>query len=118
MMQNSKSIGKTIAKWSGFVPVDDTELFINDTGGMGIAVIYLNGQFATQQYWMKVISELGSEFRHITFDERGRGKKSKISNDYSFETCVKDVDTVLSARSLKSCIIIGWSYGAFIAAHW
>lgn len=104
--------------WSGMVNVDDTALAVTDTGGAGIPVIYLNGQFATQGYWSKVIKALGPDFRHITFDERGRGKKSKTSADYSFEVCVTDVDAVLAARKIKKCLVIGWSYGAFVGAHW
>ncbi len=103
---------------SGLIPVNDTELFITDTGGPGITVIYLNGQFATQNYWRTVIAELGFAFRHITYDERARGKKSGKSTDYSFETCVHDIDAVLAARSVKRALVVGWSYGAFVAAHW
>ena len=131
MMLNSKSIGNKIAlsqknenlshnqfAWNGMVLIDDTALAVTDTGGSGIPIIYLNGQFATQGYWRKVIAELGSEFRHITYDERARGKKSEKSKDYSFETCVKDVDAILAARDVKQALVVGWSYGAFVAAHW
>jgi hypothetical protein len=41
-----------------------------------------------------VIAELGSGWRHITFDERARGK-SKRSADYSFEACVRDIGAAL-----------------------
>ncbi|WP_205748765.1 alpha/beta fold hydrolase [Emticicia sp. CRIBPO] len=131
MMLNSKPIGNKIAlseknenlshsqfAWTGMVSIDDTALSVTDTGGSGIPVIYLNGQFANQGYWRKVIVELGSEFRHITFDERARGKKSKKSADYSFDTCVKDVDAILAARGVEQALVVGWSYGAFVAAHW
>ncbi|ANW97438.1 alpha/beta hydrolase [Wenyingzhuangia fucanilytica] len=104
--------------WSGLVPFEDTKLFVKDTGGSGIPILYLNGQFANQSYWKRVIAELGSGYRHITFDERARGKKSGKSSDYSFESCVRDVDAVRSARGVKKCIVVGWSYGAFVAAHW
>lgn len=118
MLKNSKSIDIKNPKWSGLIPVDDTNLFVTDTGGSGIPIIYLNGQFATQGYWRKVITELGSDFRHITYDERARGRKSGTSSDYSFETCVRDVDIVLKAREVSKVLVVGWSYGAFVAAHW
>ncbi|MBS2534387.1 hypothetical protein KGQ20_16575 [Catenulispora sp. NF23] len=35
--------------WAGMVPVEDTALAVTDTGGSGIPVVYLNGQFATQR---------------------------------------------------------------------
>lgn len=100
------------------VPVDDTALAVTDTGGPGVPVVYLNGQFATQGYWARVIAELGPRWRHITYDERARGRKSKRSADYSFEAAVRDVDAVLAARGVDRALVVGWSYGAFVAAHW
>jgi pimeloyl-ACP methyl ester carboxylesterase len=100
------------------VPVDDTALAVTDTGGPGIPLVYLNGQFAAQTYWRRAIAELGSEYRHITYDERARGR-SKRSKDYSFETAVRDVDAVLRARAVTDPpILVGWSFGAAIAVHW
>jgi pimeloyl-ACP methyl ester carboxylesterase len=108
----------TSSKWTGMVPVDDTALAVTDTGGAGTPVVYLNGQFATQGYWRRVIAELGTEWRHITYDERGRGRKSRQSADYSFEAAVRDVDAVLAARGVQRALLVGWSYGAVVAAHW
>lgn len=107
----------TPSTWSGMVPVDDTALAVTDTGGTGIPVVYLNGQFATQGYWRRVIAELGTDWRHITYDERARGKSNR-SADYSFEAAVRDVDAVLAARGVDRALLIGWSYGAVVAAHW
>ncbi|MFC8800307.1 alpha/beta fold hydrolase [Promicromonospora sp. NPDC057138] len=112
------STSSTSSTWTGMVPVDDTALAVTDTGGPGIPVIYCNGQFATQGYWRRVVAELGTGFRHITFDERARGKKSKTSADYSFEAAVRDVDAVLAARGVERALLVGWSYGAVVAAHW
>lgn len=106
------------ALWTGMVPVDDTALAVTDTGGPGTPVVYLNGHFATQGYWRRVIADLGPRWRHITYDERARGRKSKRSADYSFEAAVRDVDAVLAARDVDRALVVGWSYGAFVGAHW
>ena len=98
------------------VPVDDTALAVTDTGGSGVPVVYLNGHMASQRNWRRVIAELGTGRRHITYDMRARGK-SKLSGDYSFETNVRDVDAVLAARGVERALVVGWSYGAFVAAH-
>ncbi|MFR0355587.1 alpha/beta fold hydrolase [Streptomyces sediminimaris] len=116
MTKNSPS--STDATWTGMVPVDDTALAVTDTGGPGVPVLYLNGQFATQGYWRRVVAELGTGWRHITYDERARGRKSGRSADYSFEAAVRDVDAVLAARGADRALVVGWSYGAFVAAHW
>ncbi|MCK8438608.1 alpha/beta hydrolase [Streptomyces sp. D2-8] len=105
------------AKWTGMVPVEDTALAVTDTGGSGVPVVYLNGQFATQGYWRRTIAELGAGWRHITYDERARGR-SRGSADYSFEAAVRDVDAVLAARGVDRALLVGWSYGAVVAAHW
>ncbi|RAG80928.1 alpha/beta hydrolase [Streptacidiphilus pinicola] len=116
---STHSTSSTHAAWTGMLPVDDTALAVSDTGGTGTPVVYLNGQFATQGYWRRVIAELGTEqWRHITFDERARGRKSQRSKDYSFEAAVRDVDAVLEARGVDRALVVGWSYGAFVAAHW
>ncbi|GAB3960142.1 hypothetical protein GCM10027614_81220 [Micromonospora vulcania] len=99
------------------MPVDDTALAVTDTGGPGIPVVYLNGQFATQGYWRRVIADLGTGWRHITYDERARGR-SERSADYSFEVAVRDVDAVLAARGVQRALLVGWSYGAVVGAHW
>jgi pimeloyl-ACP methyl ester carboxylesterase len=115
MTKNSTS---TSSQWTGMVPVDDTALAVTDTGGSGVPILYLNGQFATQGYWRRVIADLGTDWRHITYDERARGRKSKRSADYSFEAAVRDVDAVLAARGVDRALVVGWSYGAFVGAHW
>ncbi|MGI5518066.1 alpha/beta fold hydrolase [Streptomyces sp. CA-106131] len=111
MTKNSMS--STGSTWAGMVPVDDTALAVTDTGGPGIPVVYLNGQFATQGYWRRVVAELGTGWRHTTYDERARGK-SKRSADYSFEAAVRDVDAVLAARGVDRALLVGWSYEAVV----
>lgn len=116
-MATSNTNSPTNSPWTGMVPVDDTALAVTDSGGPGLPVVYLNGSYADQSHWRRVIAELGSGYRHITFDERARGK-SKRSADYSFEGCVRDVDAVLKARDVDRPMLVGWSYGAAVAAHW
>lgn len=103
--------------WTGMLPVDDTALYVRDTGGHGLPVVYLNGAYADQSHWRRVIAGLGSHYRHITYDERARGK-SKRSNDYSFEACLRDLEAVLEARGVHRPLLVGWSYGGVLAWHW
>ncbi|MFI8460094.1 alpha/beta fold hydrolase [Kitasatospora sp. NPDC085464] len=103
--------------WTGMAPVDDTALAVTDTGGPGTPVVYLNGSYADRSHWKRVIAELGDGYRHITFDERARGK-SGTSCDYSFESSVRSLDAVLAARGVEKAILVGWSYGAMLAVHW
>lgn len=103
--------------WTGMVPVDDTALAVTDTGGGGRPIVYLNGSYASQRHWRRVIAELGTGYRHITYDERARGR-SKRSKDYSFEAGIRDIGAVLTARGVDRPVLVGWSYGALLAVHW
>jgi pimeloyl-ACP methyl ester carboxylesterase len=107
----------TASTWTGTVPVDDTALAVTDTRGPGRPLVYLNGSYADSRPWRPVIAELGTDWRHITFDERARGR-SKRSADYSFEACLRDIDAVLEATGVDRPLLVGWSYGAALAAHW
>lgn len=107
----------TTSPWTGSVPVDDTVLAVTDTGGPGTPLVYLNGSYAGRRHWNSTIAELGADYRHITFDERARGR-SRRSSDYSFAACLRDVDAVLRARGVERPILVGWSYGAFLAVYW
>jgi pimeloyl-ACP methyl ester carboxylesterase len=98
------------------VAVDDTALAVSDTGGPGIPLVYLNGAYANSSHWRRVIAHLGSDYRHITYDERARGK-SERSTDYSFEACIRDLDAVLKARGVNRPLLVGWSYGATLAVY-
>jgi pimeloyl-ACP methyl ester carboxylesterase len=116
-LNSSRSKKSSITSWSGMVQVEDTALAVVDTGGPGIPVIYLNGSYASKRHWGRVIADLGPGMRHITFDERARGK-SKLASDYSFEACMRDIDAVLAARGVEKVLLVGWSYGALLGVHW
>lgn len=103
--------------WTGMVPFEDTALAVTDHRGPGPAVVYLNGGFGSQGHWKPVISELGPEWRHITYDERARGR-SKTSADYSVESAVRDVDAILEATGVERPVLVGWSFGATVAVQW
>lgn len=105
------------APWTGMVPVDDTALAVSDTRGPGQPIVYLNGSYADQKHWRPLVDELGANWRHITYDERARGK-SRQSTDYSFEACLRDIDAVLAATGANRPILVGWSYGGALAVHW
>ena len=95
--------------WAGMIPVDDTELYVTDSGGSGIPVVYLNGAYANLRHWHKVAADLGTDgWRHINYDERARGRSPR-SADYSFEACLRDLDAVLEATGVQRPLLAGWS---------
>jgi pimeloyl-ACP methyl ester carboxylesterase len=41
-----------------------------------------------------------------------------VRRTYSSEAAVRDAGAVLDARGVDRAVVVGWSYGAFVAAHW
>lgn len=117
-MTTSHTTKTTHSTWTGMVAIEDTALAVTDTGGSGVPIVYLNGAYADQRHWQKVIDGLGRDYRHISFDERARGK-SKRSADYTFDAGMRDIDAVLRARDIQQpVVLVGWSYGALLAVRW
>ncbi|MEV7182940.1 hypothetical protein [Kitasatospora sp. NPDC093102] len=79
MTTNTNAKPSPDSPWTGMVPVEDTALAVTDSGGAGHPVVYLNGSYATRKNWRPTIAELGGGYRHITFDERARGKPERAS---------------------------------------
>lgn len=41
--REKRAMTVTHSAWTGMVPVEDTELYVTDTGGPGLPVVHLNG---------------------------------------------------------------------------
>ena len=117
MSDSTSSVATGSEPWTGRVLAGDTTLAVADTGGSGVPIVYLNGQFAGRRYWRRVIAELDGEYRQISYDMRSRGRSGR-SKDNSFDALVDDVSTVLDARGVDRALLVGWSYGAVVALHW
>ncbi|MFJ9823017.1 alpha/beta fold hydrolase [Streptomyces sp. NPDC101160] len=96
------------------VDAPDTRLCGVDTPGAGPPLLFLNGGFATQHSWRRVLARLGGTHRTVTFDARARGR-SGPSADCSLRAQIDDVDRVIEARGLDRPILVGWSHGATLA---
>src|SRR4029077_2446797 len=103
--------------WAGLLPVDDTALAVTDTGGPGIPVVYLNGQFATQGYWRRGIAELETGWRHIPYDERARGKTAKRAGGLFLRGRRRGCRCRSRGHGRGPSSAGGWPYGAVVAAH-
>jgi hypothetical protein len=56
----------------------------------------VNGSHADQSHWRRVIAELGSDYRHITYDERARPGRGEIYGDPDPSNGDFDVDVLWS----------------------
>lgn len=87
-----------------------------DTGGGGIAVVFLHGFLSNQHCWDQLISLLQKDYRCISLDLLGFGSSSKPQIRYDVPTMVAFVVEFLRVMGIDRTLIIGHSFGAWVGA--
>src|SRR5258705_8470967 len=87
-----------------------------DWGGDEAPALFLHGGQLTAQTWDHVCLGLRTQVRAVALDLRGHGDSDR-SEDYSFDSHVADIGTVLDVLAWPKAHLVGMSYGGFIAAH-
>jgi DNA-binding winged helix-turn-helix (wHTH) protein len=65
--------------------------------------------------WSPLLTRLAAQFRLIRYDERGTGLSDWNVADLSFETFVRDLETVADALDLRRFALFGNAQGAAVA---
>jgi pimeloyl-ACP methyl ester carboxylesterase/DNA-binding CsgD family transcriptional regulator len=65
--------------------------------------------------WSHVLRELSNRYRFVRYDERGCGLSDWAVEDLSFESWVRDLETVVDALDVERFALLGISQGASIA---
>ncbi|QGN32410.1 alpha/beta fold hydrolase [Microlunatus sp. Gsoil 973] len=87
------------------------ELYYEDHGS-GQPVVLIHGYPLDGHSWEKQTSELlAAGYRVITYDRRGFGQSSKVSDGYDYDTFAADLNAVLQTLDLSDVILVGFSMG-------
>lgn len=99
---------------------DGQEIYYRIDGVSGPVLICISGYFGVSDLWKPLVSQLGSNYRCLTFDSRGYGRSSKpeAPEFYSVERSSEDVDTVIKAAELvdETRVLVTHSMGGNIAS--
>lgn len=102
----------------GGVPLNVAE--VGNAGGPEI--LFIHGMaMGLQSFRLQFDSELAQDFRMVAFDLRGHGNSGKPwrPEDVNIpEIWADDVAAVIKAKRLRRPVIVGWSYGGFVAADY
>ncbi len=74
-------------------------------------MVLVHGLTASQRAWDAVVAELASQFRLVTYDQRGHGDSSR-STTYSWASLVDDLESVVRHLELHDVTLVGHSVGA------
>lgn len=89
----------------------DIELYYEDQG-QGQPVVLIHGYPLDGHSWELQARELvAAGYRVITYDRRGFGDSSKVTEGYDYDTFAADLDAVLTTLDLRDVILVGFSMG-------
>ncbi|MGO2752039.1 MAG: alpha/beta fold hydrolase [Pseudoclavibacter sp.] len=89
----------------------DIELYYEDHGA-GQPVVLIHGYPLNGASWERQTRELlAAGYRVITYDRRGFGQSSKVTEGYDYDTFANDLNVVLETLDLHDVILVGFSMG-------
>lgn len=101
---------------------DDVPLCVYETGNpQGRELLLIHGYSQSYAVFRKQFeSSLGRDYRIVAFDLRGHGCSGKPWKEEAYsgtQVWADDVATVIRATRLQRPVIVGWSFGGYIAVH-
>ena len=88
----------------------------------GPSILFIHGWSQSQLCWARqVTGPLAEEFRIVTFDLRGHGMSDKPQAPGPYldaQLWADDMAAVISQTGLDRCVVVAWSYGAFVVADY
>ncbi|MBU4365998.1 MAG: alpha/beta hydrolase, partial [Verrucomicrobia bacterium] len=86
------------------------------TYGAGYPLVMIMGFSGTMDMWdPTVITELSARYQVIVFDNRGMGKTTAGTRDFTIEQFADDTAGLISALGIEQAHVLGWSMGTEIA---
>ncbi len=96
------------------VPVNDTRLYIEDTGGPGAPVLFSHGLLYSCRMWDAQVPSLRGRFRCISFDHRGQGQSAVTAGDYDMDRLAEDAAALIGGLGVQPVHFVGHSMGAMV----
>ena len=96
------------------INVGDVNIYY-ETQGEGEALVMINGYADHSGHWFAQLPGLASEYRVITFDNRGSGRSDKPDIPYTMQMFAGDIRGLLDALSISAAHVYGVSMGGMIA---
>ncbi len=97
------------------VTIGKVSLEVEQRGTGDPSLVFLHYWGGTHRTWNKVVAELQSSYRTITYDMRGWGKSEAAENGYSISVLADEAAALIEHFKLSNYVLIGHSMGGKIA---
>jgi pimeloyl-ACP methyl ester carboxylesterase len=98
----------TLRTMEATVPVTGGQLWAEDTGGDGTAVVLIHGDWTDSGIWARLVPLLRANCRVIRYDLRGFGRSSRPAQPF---TRLDDLRAVLDHFGVQEAVAVGHSGG-------
>ena len=96
--------------------VNGTELYYEDTGGRGPAILFSHGLFWDSSLFAPQIAGLKSRYRCVAYDHRGQGRSADSNlRAIDMDTLFADAVALIVTLGLEPVHVCGLSMGGFVA---
>jgi 3-oxoadipate enol-lactonase len=93
--------------------INGHQLYFEDTGGEGPAIVLSHGAFLDHTMWAPQVQALSSEYRCITWDERGCGM-SDCHGHFTYWDSASDLIALLDHLGVEQAVLVGMSQGGWL----
>lgn len=84
--------------------------------GSGQPIVLVHGNLSNRETWRNVLSLMPESLRAIAYDLRGHSRSARMFGDPGIADFVTDLDELRRECALSPMILVGQSFGAYIAA--
>lgn len=93
-------------------PAGAIHLHIDDSGGLGRAVLLVHGWPLSAEAWAPQVAALrAAGYRVVAYDRRGFGRSDKPASGYDYDTLADDLGRVIDQCGLQDVTLVGFSMG-------
>jgi 3-oxoadipate enol-lactonase len=98
-----------------FASINGQKIYFEDTGGNGLPVILGHGFLMDHEMFRHQVEALRSEFRVITWDERGFGLTEFDGKPFTYWDSAKDCLGLLDHLGIQRAVVGGMSQGGYLS---
>ncbi len=99
----------------GFVPSGGEKIYFESWGEGDQVVVFGHGMGGSHAVWYQQVAFFASEYRVVTWDQRGFGRSTAITGDLGPEPAARDLEGVLDHLGIAQAHIVGQSMGGWSA---
>ncbi|MGM0624120.1 MAG: alpha/beta fold hydrolase [Campylobacterota bacterium] len=78
-------------------------------------IIFIHGFPFDHSIWNEAVAQLQNDYYCISYDIRGFGRSKTAHGQYTMESYVDDLETIITQLQLQQVILCGFSMGGYIA---